>query len=43
MFENKEAIKILISFYKNRKTDVFIIVRVSFILANMTGFIEDIR
>lgn len=43
MFENKEAIKVLISFYKNRKVDVFIIVRISFILANMTGFIEEIR
>ena len=37
------AIKNLVGFYKNYKTNIFIIIRISFILANMTAFIEDIR
>jgi hypothetical protein len=43
MFENQTFVKQIVSFYKIYKSNIFIIIRISFILANMTTFIVDIR
>lgn len=43
IYENKNFVKNIVGFYKIYKTNIFIIIRISFILANITSFIEDIR
>ncbi|KRX07299.1 Armadillo-type fold [Pseudocohnilembus persalinus] len=43
MFENQHFIKNILGFYKTYKQNLYIIIRISFILANLTAFIQDIR